>query len=339
MSLYYDLNPLLSHNKFLNFVIGERGYGKTYGGKKWLINRALKHGEQFIYLRRYKNDLKKVGQFFDDVGHEFPNYEFKVVGRTFSARQVNGNDWFEIGVAIELSGWQSNKSYSWVKYKYIMYDEFLLEKDYVRYIPNEAQAFMNFIDTVFRDRDEGQRILCFANSTSLVNPFFLFWNITPNPNKQFNTYDDQSILVQITDSGAFREHIQNTPVGRLKSGTEYEKMSVGNQFVNDDDTFIEKRTAESKHQFNILWRGFMIGFWFDKREGVLFASQDVEPSSKYTYVLLNDDMRPNVYLIKGWKENGHLFKMVNAFKSGFLSFDNMIIKNTLYDIFQKLRIY
>lgn len=340
MSLYYNPTKLLSHNKFLNFVIGERNFGKTYGFKKWLINRAIKHGEQFIYLRRYKNDLKKFGQFFDDVGVEFPEHEFKVVGRTLYTKKIKDKDWQEIGIGVELSGWQSNKSYSWVKYKYILFDEFLLEKDYVRYIPNEAQAFMNFVGSAIRDRDGGEKIFCLANSTSLINPYFLFWNITPKTNKEFSVYDEHGIIVQITDSGnAFKEHIRNTPVGKLQAGTEYEKMSVDNEFVNDDMTFVIKRSKESKHQFNIIWKGFMIGFWFDKKEGIMYASQDNEPSSKHTYVLLNDDMKPNVFLIKGWRENYHLFKLVNAFKQGFLCFDNLMIKDVMFDVFQKLRIY
>ena len=32
--MYYDYNKVLSYNAFFNFIIGERGVGKTYGWKK-----------------------------------------------------------------------------------------------------------------------------------------------------------------------------------------------------------------------------------------------------------------------------------------------------------------
>jgi predicted AAA+ superfamily ATPase len=82
-SLYYDPNKMLSYNRILNFIIGARGIGKSYSMKVYPIKRFLKYGEQFIYVRRYKPELKKVTQYFDNIKHEFPNHEFKVKGREF----------------------------------------------------------------------------------------------------------------------------------------------------------------------------------------------------------------------------------------------------------------
>ena len=52
--MYYDFSKLVSYNALLSFVIGERGVGKTFGAKKFVINDFLKNGNQFVYLRRYK---------------------------------------------------------------------------------------------------------------------------------------------------------------------------------------------------------------------------------------------------------------------------------------------
>ena len=72
---------MLSYNAILNFIIGERGVGKTYGAKKHVVNRFIKKGEQFVYLRRYKTELKdSVGskmkpKFFNQIVDEFPDHE------------------------------------------------------------------------------------------------------------------------------------------------------------------------------------------------------------------------------------------------------------------------
>lgn len=65
-------------------------FGKSYGAKKYVINRFLKRKEQFLYLRRYQVELDKVFQkdssgkdFFSDVRSEFPNVELKTHGHKF----------------------------------------------------------------------------------------------------------------------------------------------------------------------------------------------------------------------------------------------------------------
>lgn len=60
MSMYYNYDKLFSYNDALIlFVIGERGVGKSFGAKRHVLNRYLKTGEQFIYIRRYKTELDK----------------------------------------------------------------------------------------------------------------------------------------------------------------------------------------------------------------------------------------------------------------------------------------
>ena len=59
-SMFWDINKSVSRNCLFNFIVGNRGAGKTYGAKKYVINRFLKTGEQFVYIRRYKEELKKI---------------------------------------------------------------------------------------------------------------------------------------------------------------------------------------------------------------------------------------------------------------------------------------
>ena len=84
--MYYDYNKILSYNAFINILIGERGVGKTYGASKMVINKFLKKGEQFAYIRRYKPELKKaVPQFFEALqnNNEFQGHNFSTKSNTF----------------------------------------------------------------------------------------------------------------------------------------------------------------------------------------------------------------------------------------------------------------
>ena len=52
-SIFWNLRETLTHNMLFNFIIGNRGGGKTYGAKEWAIDNFIKTGEQFGYIRRY----------------------------------------------------------------------------------------------------------------------------------------------------------------------------------------------------------------------------------------------------------------------------------------------
>ena len=40
--MYYDITRVLTYNAYFNFLIGERGVGKTYSSKKFVINKFIK---------------------------------------------------------------------------------------------------------------------------------------------------------------------------------------------------------------------------------------------------------------------------------------------------------
>lgn len=339
-SLFYDPNKMLSYNRILNCVIGARGIGKTYGIKKYIVNRAIKYGKQFIYLRRYKDELKKIMNFFNDIKDEFPNHEFRVKGRQFfvAEKAINKSDkmhWKQIGWAIPLSAWQSEKSNAYPDVETIFYDEFIREKDNSGYIPNEVPALLNLMDTVFRNR-EGVRCICCSNSVTIVNPYFLYFNLIPDTKKRYNAY--KSILVEIPDSKDFANERRKTKFGELIDGTEYAEMSLENNFVNDSKVFVEKRTKNSKFSFMITYQGMQMGIWVDVGRGIMYLCNEFDPSTKLHFALSKDDLNENSMMMTGWKQNYYLKKLVSAFISGYLRFDNQVLRNVAYEMFQKMHI-
>lgn len=326
---YYNPNKLLSYNRILNFVIGARGIGKSFAFKEYPIKRFLKHKKQWIYVRRFKSELKKINNYFSDVAHKFPDVEFKVKGKEF---YINGE---LAGWAIPLSTWQSEKSNAYPNVETIIFDEFIREKDKSGYLPNEVNAFLNLMDTVFRTRDN-VRAVCLSNAVTLANPYFIYFKISPDVGKRFNAYDN--IVVEIPDSLDFAEERKKTKFGSLIAETEYGEMALYNEF-NDNYTFVEKRTKQSKFQFAIQYQGMIMGIWVDVGEGLMYVSQDYDPSTKKLFALTTNDLSENTMLMNNWRDNYYLYKMVRAFKFGYLRFDNLIIRNTMYEVFNKMRIF
>ena len=87
MSVWFDINRVLSYNAMLNFVVGYRGVGKTYGSKVWAVNHFLKTGKKFIYLRRFKEEVNgdDLKTFFTQIQDDpkMKDHEFNVDGRQF----------------------------------------------------------------------------------------------------------------------------------------------------------------------------------------------------------------------------------------------------------------
>lgn len=59
-SIFLDFSIPLSYNALLTFIVTGRGLGKSYGSKKFVAKHFLKKKKQFVYLRRYKTELKQA---------------------------------------------------------------------------------------------------------------------------------------------------------------------------------------------------------------------------------------------------------------------------------------
>lgn len=88
---FYDYHKILSYNCPVNILIGERGVGKSFGAKKYVIDQYAKKHSQFLYLRRYDNELKEIFQntknsskdFFDDIKSKYKGIELCAKNRKF----------------------------------------------------------------------------------------------------------------------------------------------------------------------------------------------------------------------------------------------------------------
>lgn len=79
--MFFNLEKkILPYNAFLNILIAERGVGKTYSASKFVSKDFIKNKNEFVYIRRYKTELKKaVPKFFKPLSdnNEFPDYKLR----------------------------------------------------------------------------------------------------------------------------------------------------------------------------------------------------------------------------------------------------------------------
>lgn len=334
--MWYDNQKILSHNCLYNFVLSNRGGGKTYRFKKWAINDFIKNDKEFIYLRRYKTEFKDFDKFFDDIikNNEYPDHEFKVDGLKC---YIDGK---LAGYGVALSTALTKKSTSYPNVNKIGFDEFVIDSKVIHYLHNEVVAFLEFFETVTRmrhgvDIKDDVRAFFMANTVSVVNPYFLFWNLKPDMNRRFTKRGQ--IIVEIFKDEEFVKKKKETRFGQLIDGTDYGAYSIDNAFLKDNDTFVEKRHPNAKFQFSILYNNYEYGFWLDHLNGLIHVSKDVDPYSKAKYVITGSDHKPNFILIRSAKKNGAVAMTLQAYEHGLIRFSDLTVKNQTLEIFQSLR--
>lgn len=325
MSMYYDYDKLLSRDFLIAFVITERGLGKTFGAKKAVLNRWLKAGEEFIYVRRYKTELdSSLATFWSDLQNNgyFEDYELKVKkSKLLTKFTCNGK---VCGYAVPLSTSNILKSTAFPKVKYIVFDEYLLAQGGTyRYLKNEITLFLDLIETVFRLRDG--KVLMLGNALNVyASPYFAYWDLDIPYGKEFQSYKNGAILVNYARNDEYREVKRKTKFGALIDGTDYGRMSIDNEDISMNHLFVQKKPENSRFMAVLIINGNKIGIWLGK-DGYMYLSDKYEPNTSNKFAFDFTDHTEST-IFTSVRENLHVHACVEAYKHGWLKFENERVK-------------
>ena len=314
ISHFYDYHKIISYNAPVNILIGERGVGKSFGAKNYVIKKYLKDKSQFLYLRRYDNELKSVfsnkgTDFFDDIKSKFPDHKLQSKNKKFFI----DNEPF--GFAKRLTEAQDLKSAVFENVKTIIFDEYGIEKSNRHYLPNEAMIIASVFDSVVRNRND-IRIFILGNATEGIeySPLFSFFDLHLPYNNDIKLFKNNMILVQYMQNIEFQNERKNTLIGKLMEGTKYEKFAMKNQMLDKTNDFIEKKSGTSKFSFAIIYNGNTFGIWNDYKEGKVFISTDYDKNSDAIFSMTLKDHKPNIMLFNAIKKYNFWRNFANNYK-------------------------
>lgn len=343
-STWFDLNRTLSYNAMINIILSARGPGKTYSVKKRIINRFIKHGEQFVLIRRYKDDIgqTKLNQFFADIesNNEFEDHELKVINKEF---------WIDgelAGWAFALSQSANVRSVSFPDVGTIFYDEFITPGSQ-KYIKNEAFVLFDLLSTITRLRDD-VRIILAANAISLSNPVFRFLDIRPKLGQEFTTIErtdtDQDglvktlrILIQIFDGEGHKAKSRISMLGLATKGTQWARYAIENEFLSSNGSFIKRRPPKLEPLFNIEAADLSIGVWRDNKLDELHISNKMDPT-RPTLTYNTDIYTEDNALIKKYRDNNYTQYLQIMFTQGNVYYTNQFEKELAFNIYIELGI-
>ena len=327
-NIFYNIAGLLSQRAVINFVIGNRGGGKSFSGKRLCINRFKKTGAQFVWVRRYQTEIDTLTDFFADIKDLYPEDELSVEGNTC---YINGEP---AGWLIALTTSQKLKSVAFPAVTTIIFDEFIIDKGKIGYLKNEVQVFLELFETIARMRDNVTAIF-FGNAISVVNPYFVYFGVTPDLNKRFTKRN--GICIEFYFNEEFVKKKASTRFGKLISGTSYGEYNMLNKFLRDTDSFILDKRPEGatvKIQQFIL-DGERFSLWQDLKRGQWYIDNSYEPNfgTYRTWISNPVDMvdtdKSHILL----KKNSAILKMLREVtERGDLYFNNQNTKQKFYEI-------
>lgn len=306
---YYDGTKLLSmldingNKPEIYICTTNRTGGKTTYFGRLCVNRFLDKGEKFALLYRYNYEMDECAdKFFKDIGKLF------FTGKTMiSKRRASGIfhelflDEVSCGYAISLNSCDQLKKYSHLfsDVKRILFDEFQSESNH--YCNNEIKKFLSIHTTIARGQGEQIRyvpVYMIGNPVSIINPYYIEMDISQR------LRDDTKFLRgdgYVLEQG----YVESASKVQLESGfnrafakNDYIAYSAQSVYLNDNKSFIDKPTGNSKYIGTLKYEGKDYGIREYPELGIVYCDDKPDGTFKYKITVTTDDHQINYVMLK-----------------------------------------
>ena len=320
---YYDPSRILSYNTPWVFVTGARGRGKTYAFKKRVIKKAIKDGDEFIYLRRFKGEAATFKTFFDDIRGEFPGFDLSVKGKVAYLGGAKGGT--PIGQVVYLSAAQMLKSVSLKRVKHIIFDEFILEKGATHYLPDEASIFEGLYSTVDRWDDRVQ-VYFLANAFSLTNPYYVKYGIVPTAEITVEPGPDRFWAVHTDRSEEFADQVSKTKFGAFlrRQDDENSRYMIDSSFRDEGVELVEAKPPSAVYSLTIVGGSCPLSFWLGRDWATWYVTGGATKAPNlYTLDIRRVDERTRLLQPR----DSYLRNIRDSYARGCMRFDKLTTRN------------
>ena len=288
MAKIYDVNGwvnwdyLINQNAAFTMVVGARGVGKTYGLMKW----CLEHERKFIYLRRLKAQLDQCANL---AGNPFKKLNADL-NRNIVPRGTSGGVLFQengetVALGVALSTVANVRGFDYSDFDMIVFDE-AVSSEGERPISHEFDAFLNFYETVNRNRElAGEKpvqAFLLGNANRLTNPYYSGWhfmktalNMLKGNQMLWRSGDGSRIMVLLLGS-KISEQKADTVLYKNASGG-FLTMALDNAFRTDGTNIRSMPINEFKHVVSVG----EIGIYRHKSDRLYYVSSLTQPDTYY----------------------------------------------------------
>lgn len=209
---FYDVKTIVNKIPDAHYyvIIGERSNGKTYSILNYCLERYFTAGEEFVYIRRFDEDIKysrgstifnslinndvieKLSKGkWNSVYYYARKWYFRKIDYKNPENTITSDDPF--AYAISLSSEEHDKSTSYPNVKNIFFEEFISRDNY---LSDEFVIFQNTLSTIIRLRND-VKIFMAGNTINKYAPYYTEMGLTNVKTMKAGTSD----VYQYGDSG------------------------------------------------------------------------------------------------------------------------------------------
>lgn len=289
-----------------NMVVGPRGVGKTYG----IFDDCLKNDRPFIYMRRLKSQLDQCAT---GDGNPFKKINADT-GRNIRPKSTKGGILFMendkvVALGVALSTVANVRGFDYSNYDMIIFDEAIASEG-ERPISHEFNAFLNFYETVNRNRellgDKPVQAVLLGNANRLTNVYYSGWgfmktalNMIKGRQMVWRSGDGTRLMILLLDS-QISERKRDTALYKNAS-RDFITMAIDNAFRTDGTNIRSMPLREFNHVVSIG----CIGIYKHKSQRLYYVSMKTNPDKTY------DDFGMGLKLFQQDYYNLRVYYMVN----------------------------
>ena len=253
---HYCYNKFYSYpHIFMGMIDGGRGIGKT----TTFLMKALRNtenNEEFIYLRRYKPEIKKFvnKNSFSPI---VDNILYQGDG-TGGYNVLLGKK--QLGYLISLSTARSYKSTDFSKVSLIIFDEaFVRQTASYRYLQDEVIQFLEFLSTVIRTRTN-VKVVLLGNNEDIFSPYHSYFNI-PIFKGIYIDAEHSIYCEHAKNSEALLEDEKKTGLYSLIKDTSYGSYHYDNELLGEEKVDIINKPVDAKLLMRLIVNNQMLNIY------------------------------------------------------------------------------
>ena len=290
---YLDAKKIIDLPQPFVFCVGGRGTGKTFGALKACHENYRGH---FQFLRRTQTELDNIS---NNINNPFKalnlafGWDVTIKGAKNYAVIMEGDE--TIGKMFALSTVANIRGFDASETDLIIYDEFIPEAHKAA-IKNEHTAFLNFYETVNRNRElQGKppvKIRCFSNSNDILNPLIVGLELV----SAFDKMRKKGNEIYIDNKrGMALIDLQNSPISKQKEKTALYRFSGTGDFYNMaiSNKFNSPLSVPVSRPLKEYFPLFVVGeicIYKHKSNGRFYVTQKISGTPK-KYSLKEADLR------------------------------------------------
>lgn len=338
MGKYYDGAKLLSlkdangNKPEIYICTTNRTGGKTTYFGRLLVNRFLDKSEKFCLLYRYNYEVDDCAEkFFKDIGKLF------FQGHTMQDKRKAKGVYSELYLDGELCGYAMsiNNANQIKKFSHffsdvsrMLFDEFQSETG--NYCPNEVSKLISIHTSIARGNGEQVRyvpIYMLANPVSVINPYYTELGISSRlDNKTRFLRGDGFVMEQgYVDSAADAQ--KESAFNRAFSTNKYTNYSAQGVYLNDNMSFIDRPTGNSRYIVTIKYNGALYGVREFADSGIIYCDDRPDTSFKDKITVTTSDHDVNYVMLRRY--DLFIMNLRYYFERGCFRFKNLACKEAI----------